>query len=79
MAMSYGYDRMSCGGWGRGRRNRYYATGLTGWQRAGRGSVFSSGVSEEAALREEETVLENRLARVKQRIEAIAGNKEKQA
>jgi len=25
------------GGGGRGRRNRFYATGLTGWQRAGMG------------------------------------------
>lgn len=29
------------GGGGRGRRNRYYATGLTGWQRVGAGGPYA--------------------------------------
>jgi len=36
----YGFGRGRGGGWGgggRGWRHRFYATGLTGWQRGGRG------------------------------------------
>ena len=33
------WPRWAFGGGGRGWRNRYYATGLTGWQRAGTGWV----------------------------------------
>ncbi len=36
-------------GGGNGRRNQFYATGLTGWQRGGWG-VGSSGVSREGEL-----------------------------
>ncbi len=33
---NYG-PRWACGSGGRGRRNRYYATGFTGWQQGGGG------------------------------------------
>lgn len=77
------------GGWGRGggwgRRNRLYATGLTGWQRAGYGYPAFTGMApygyplSATAAREQETdalkgqaeYLEGALADIRKRIEEL--------
>jgi hypothetical protein len=65
-------------GRGRGFRNRFYATGLTGWQRAGgwaRGAYASpfappemSPAQELSALRNEATYMEDTLKKMRERI-----------
>ena len=67
----------SCGG--RGRRNRYYATGLTGWQRAGvdwagAGAPFRAPVSGElelATLKNQAENLTHALDGIRKRIETL--------
>jgi hypothetical protein len=70
---------------GRGRRNRFYATGLTGWQRAATGAAFEGAipfagnplaatVSNERpmeALQEQAAYLENALKNLRNRIEEL--------
>jgi hypothetical protein len=62
-------------GGGRGRRNLYYATGLTGWQRGA--YSYSPGIQtitneqELAELKNEAEYLENELKEIKKRIQEI--------
>jgi hypothetical protein len=78
-------NRHGVGG-GRGCRNQYYVTGLTGWQRAGtgrqlfpgefQGTPVMTGLSKEEqteALRSQAGVLEERLGAVKKRLEELTG------
>jgi len=68
-------------GGGRGRRNWYYATGLTGWQRASMGMPFLGGAypydpeitaqQEADALREEANFLKKQLEDIQGRIESL--------
>ncbi|MFH1073835.1 MAG: DUF5320 domain-containing protein [Candidatus Firestonebacteria bacterium] len=60
-------------GGGRGRRNRFFATGLTGWQRAGigdplQGSSFSSGKEETEILKNQAKYFEEQLKSINERI-----------
>ena len=62
----------------RGRRNRFFVTGLTGWQRAVGGAQSFAVPSKEQevdALREQAEYLENSLAHIKQRIQGIETGK----
>ncbi len=87
MNPALGRGGWSLGGWGwfgrgRGRsfRNRSYETGLTGWQRAGRGGPGMYGLDapfappemspaqELSALRNEVTYMEDALKRTQERI-----------
>lgn len=63
-------------GGGRGRRNRYFATGLTGWQRAGmqvplQGSDFYSGKDEAEVLKDQAKYFEEELKRINERIASL--------
>ncbi len=61
-------------GGGRGRRNQYYATGLTGWQRGGGRQMsqpMPSELQELAMLREETTQLRAALAKIEQRVQNL--------
>lgn len=68
------------GGGGRGWRNWFHATGLTGWQRAASG-WFAAGPaapttapeSELDGLRQQAAHIETALARIRRRIEALEG------
>jgi len=84
-------------GWGRGRgggwgwRNRFYATGLTGWQRAGMGYPVAGGAVPAAApfapamsgeqhldvLQEQAEYFENALKDIRKRIQELQAEKEK--
>ena len=57
-------------GGGRGQRNRYYATGLTGWQRSG-----FAPEEEKQALRSEAETLKQELADIQNRIDELEKNK----
>ncbi|MFH1845980.1 MAG: DUF5320 domain-containing protein [Candidatus Omnitrophota bacterium] len=73
--------RYSRRGAGRGRRNRYYATGLTGWQRSAHArSVYGRGPypysepaldEEKEVLKEEAEVLRRELEDVQSRIQSL--------
>ncbi len=58
-------------GRGRGMRNRYFATGLMGWQR----NVFTTE-EEKEALRSEAELLKQELSDIQKRISELEGNKE---
>lgn len=66
-------------GGGHGHRNWYYATGLTGWQRAGMGwadsgAAFppaSTGEPELAALRQQASSFEQALSQLRARIQEL--------
>ena len=58
-------------GGGRGWRNRYYATGLTGWQRSG-----FTPEEEKEVLREEAELLKQELSGVQSRISALEKSRE---
>jgi hypothetical protein len=65
-------------GGGRGRRNRYYATGLTGWQRAAYGMPYaapypsaSAREQELAALKIQAEYLEDDMNSIKKRIQEL--------
>ncbi len=79
------------GGGGRGWRNQFYATGLTGWQRAGAG-VFNAGYPQVApypipyanpptkelqaeALKGQAEYLQNSLADIQKRIQELEAEK----
>ena len=76
-------------GGGRGRRNQYYATGLTGWQRAGMGmpawgapgygyappGYAPSPEQETGALKPQAEYLENSLNEVRKRMEELEKSK----
>jgi len=77
------------GGGGRGFRNQYYATGLTGWQRGGRvpAAVPPQGYpvypayqptpeQELSALRNQAKMMEEDLARAKEMISELESQKE---
>ena len=58
---------------GKGRRNRCFATGLTGWQRAGmraplQGNSFSSGKEERETLKGQAKYFEEQLKSLNDRI-----------
>jgi hypothetical protein len=67
------------GGGGRGRRNRYYASGLTGWQRAGTGWIgagepFGAPMSREYeidALKTQAQNLAHTLDTIRKQIETL--------
>ena len=64
-------------GGGRGYRNRFYATGLTGWQRAGYGAFQPYGMpvnreQEVASLRDQVQYHEGILAEIKNRLDELA-------
>ncbi len=71
--------RWFCGGGGRGRRNQYYATGLTGWQRAGMGwadagTPYTARVGtdvELATLKDQAENLARTLDGIRKRIETL--------
>ncbi len=65
--MGRGFGR----GGGRGARNRYYATGLTGWQRSG-----FMPEDEKEALRGEAELLKQELLDIQSRISALKEDKE---
>lgn len=54
------------GGGGRGRRNQFYATGLTGWQRAGQADApqMQAGAAQDGAVARIESALADVLARL---------------
>ncbi|MFA5310935.1 MAG: DUF5320 domain-containing protein [Candidatus Omnitrophota bacterium] len=61
-------------GFGRGRRNWYYATGLTGWQRASMGIPSFGGMypyPPEVTPREEMDILKNQADLLKKQLEDI--------
>lgn len=61
------------GGRGRGRRNWYYATGLTGWQRAV-DQPYGPTITKEqelAALKDQAEYLENTVNSIKKRIQEL--------
>lgn len=67
-------------GGGRGRRNRFFATGLTGWQRAGmgvplQGNSFSSGKEETEILKDQAKYFEEELKRINERIASLEKNR----
>ncbi|MBN2022227.1 MAG: DUF5320 domain-containing protein [Pirellulales bacterium] len=75
------------GGRGRGWRNQYYATGLTGWQRAGFGRQFAgvgvgaaAGVPPEQemeALRQQAEVLGQTLDEIRRRLDQLGARSQK--
>jgi hypothetical protein len=81
-AGGFGFFGRGRGGGGRGWRNWFYATGLTGWQRAlggpwGGPGVFAPPYSapsredELAALRDQAGYFESALENIRKRIEAL--------
>ena len=69
-------DRFFSRGGGRGRRNLYYATGLTGWQRGAYSyppPVVQAITKEQevAELKNEAEYLENELKEIKKRIQEV--------
>ncbi len=86
-AGGFGFFGGGRGGGGRGRRNWFYATGLTGWQRAAGwpwGTPGASGRSDAAPNREEELsalknqagYFESALENIRKRIEALESKAE---
>ena len=87
--MGFGHGRGACGrgfgGGGRGWRNMFYATGLTGWQRAAAGRPMSGGVppydtaptkeQELAALKGQAEFFEGALGDLRKRIEELEAEK----
>jgi hypothetical protein len=75
---SVGYLRPGIGrffgrGGGRGRRNMYYATGLTGWQRAGNPAYSGAGGYSYAAptVQEEREILKSEAENLKRELEDV--------
>ena len=80
------------GGWGRGRgyRNRYYATGLPGWARAGYAPAwgrapaapsYGAPVNQEQeieGLREQSEWLQEQLSAINERIEELESQQERE-
>jgi len=57
------------GGWGgRGHRNRFYATGLTGWQRE---AQAAAGVTTDAAPASRMDLIEEKLDQVLERLDGL--------
>ncbi len=78
------------GGWGRGWRNRYYATGIPGWAWAGYGRGIYPGwrfgygpeiTTEEELerLNEEARLLEKDLEEIRQRMEELKKSKSEES
>ena len=75
-------------GGGRGLRNRYYATGMTGWQRAAYGDPVYGGQypyashrtaeEEKEALRSEAELLKQELSDIQSRISTLEKDKDQQ-
>ncbi len=67
------------GGGGRGWRNRFHATGLPGWARAGFAASFRNPAPEEEkqALKLRADALQSELDAVKKRLETIGTDAEK--
>ena len=66
------------GAWGRGRRNMFYATGLTGWQRAAGGTQSFAGPVKEQELNDlkgQAEYLENVLGDVRKRLQEMEADK----
>ncbi len=67
------------GGGGRGWRNRFYATGLTGWQRAAGWPAMNAGLpagappgpEEIQSLRDQAAGLQSALEAIRQRLDSI--------
>ena len=76
-AAGFGFFGGGCGGRGSGWRNWFYATGLTGWQRAGfwpwggPGFAGSTPEQEAAALKGLADRLEGALESIRKRIEEL--------
>ena len=80
------FGRMFGGlGFGRGRRNRFYATGLTGWQRAGMaapagpaawGPYATTPTKEQELeiLKQQAAQMEDSLAEIRRRTEELSGS-----
>lgn len=84
-----GFGRGFYGGWGRGyggggrgRRNRYYATGLPGWARAGYAPAWGAPPyappampqeQETAMLKAQAEALSEQLEAINRRLEKLAG------
>jgi hypothetical protein len=60
------------GGGGRGWRNRFYATGLTGWQRAAMDAVAAQAVAAVPTTDEEKQTLTAQLGAMQSQLEAIS-------
>ena len=67
-AGGFGFFGGGRGGGGRGWRNQFYATGLTGWQRAYGGPGREEEVG---ALKDQAGYFESALAGIRKRIEAL--------
>ena len=66
------------GGGGRGRRNRFYATGLPGWARTGYPDEFVAAPTteqEQQTLKQQAQQLRNSLDAIDKRIEELEKNK----
>ena len=72
-AVRGGFNRCFGGG-GRGRRNRFFATGIPGWARAGYQAGFSSEPTagqDRQALKQQAQYLQNSLNAINKRIEEL--------
>lgn len=68
-APGYGRGR---GGFGRGWRNRYFATGLPGWMRDGYGPpVYDESVTESQVLKDQAQELQRALQAIEARLETL--------
>lgn len=71
----HGFGAWGCGGRGRGRRNRFFATGLPGWVRGGYGTGIAPSAipadSEIDALKQEAEFLQSSLTQINKRIEEM--------
>lgn len=74
-AWHYGGRGMSArgfgGGGGRGFRNRFYATGLTGWQQAYAGYAAAAPEQELDALRNQVKFMEDSVRKTQERIQEL--------
>ena len=69
-----GFVAWGCGGGrGRGRRNRFFATGLPGWMRGGWGVTGTPAASEADALKQQAELLQDSLTQINKRLEEIQG------
>ena len=77
--MGFGRGRGGGGGGGRGWRNMFFATGLTGWQRAAMGGQppVAAGVAAEQeveTIKQQAAALAQSLDDIRQRIDQLQGH-----
>ncbi|NLE39246.1 MAG: DUF5320 domain-containing protein [Pirellulaceae bacterium] len=59
------------GGGGRGWRNRHYATGLTGWQRAGMGAAAPQAATPTISVEAEKQFVEAQVAMMQSQLDEL--------